>query len=65
MDLRKSHNIRGFYWEVSPVTNPKNLCVSRLSETDKTKLMEWITRYDPLLVSSQQHYIKNILNSGK
>ena len=65
MDLRKNHNIRGLYWCVSPVTYPEHLCISRLSEHDKTQLMEWIKRYDPLLVSSQQHYIENILNSGK
>ena len=64
-DIRKNHNIRGLYWCVSPVTYPEHLCISRLSEPDKTQLMEWIKRYDHLIVGSQQHYIKNILNSGK
>ena len=64
-DLRKTHNIRGLYWCVSPVTYPEHLCISRLSDTDKTQLMGWIKRYDHLFVSTQQHYIKNILNSGK
>ena len=73
MDIRETHdllnggthNIHGLWWSVSPVTYPKDLCISRLSSDDKTQLLEWIKRYDRLFQSSQQHYIKNILNSGK
>ena len=62
--VRNTPGLR-FYWMVAPVTWPENLCISRLSTSEKEQLIAWIEEVDGQFAISQKHYIKNILNSGK
>ncbi len=62
--VRNAPGLR-FYWMVAPLTWPENLCISRLSTSEKEQLIAWIEEVDGQFAISQKHYIKNILNSGK